>query len=79
MEFSACAADDSFGPSIQGCRQNFDFTLKFETIFFSCLPSAVLVALSIPRAVVLARRPTIVNGAAFQYIKFVCKSGSHFC
>lgn len=71
-KFSECASDNSFGPGIQGCRGDFDFTIKFQKIFLSIVPSAVFVALSVTRIVYLARRrERIVAGKAFQYVKFV--------
>lgn len=39
-----CAeADNSFGPVVPLSCRTFDFTLKFEQIFFSLLPAAALV------------------------------------
>ncbi|PWY75050.1 ABC transporter [Aspergillus heteromorphus CBS 117.55] len=66
---SACASDGSFGPTVEGCRGDFDFTLKFENIVLSILPSAVFITLSIPRVILLARRPSIVGGAFLQSVK----------
>lgn len=67
----SCPNDDSIGPSVQGCRNDFDFTLKFERIFLSILPATLFVALSIPRIIILVRRPKIVGGVSFQCIKLV--------
>ncbi|KAI8628802.1 putative ABC multidrug transporter [Xylariaceae sp. FL1651] len=63
MSFSACLStnDQSIGPNVRGCRDDFDFTVKFEQLFFSLTPSAVFIALSIWRFVVLTRRPVIVD------------------
>lgn len=71
MDFSACPNDDAFGPSVQRCRANFDFTLKFEKIFLSIIPSVVFVALSAPRLAFLSRGEKIVKGSWFQLIKLV--------
>ncbi|KAJ5752402.1 hypothetical protein N7520_009319 [Penicillium odoratum] len=70
MEVS-CADDTSFGPTVQGCRGNFDFTLKFEKIILSILPSAVFIVLSVPRVIFLTRKPyaKTVDGKIFQLIK----------
>ncbi|KAI2615181.1 P-loop containing nucleoside triphosphate hydrolase protein [Hypoxylon sp. NC1633] len=69
MNFSGCLDDESFGPAVQGCRGDFDFTIKFEKIFFALIPTAVFIALSLPRVVLLARRPAIVDGALLRSVK----------
>ncbi len=69
MDFSGCANDDSIGPAVQGCRDDFDFTIRFERIFLSLIPTAVFIALSLPRAVHLVQRPAIVGGTVFQAVK----------
>jgi ATP-binding cassette subfamily C (CFTR/MRP) protein 1 len=71
MEFSGCLNDADFGPAVQGCRNNFDFTLRFEKIFLSILPAAIFIALSIPRIVFLVRRPKIARGLVWQVVKQV--------
>ncbi|KAI0879864.1 P-loop containing nucleoside triphosphate hydrolase protein [Annulohypoxylon maeteangense] len=60
MDFSGCPSDESFGPTVQGCRDDFDFTIMFEKIFFTLIPTAVFIAICLPRATFLARKPTIV-------------------
>lgn len=72
MEFSGCPNDDAFGPSVQGCRDDFDFTLKFEKILLSILPSAIFIALSVARTTLLARWPKVVQGNWFRLVKLVC-------
>ncbi|KAJ5951885.1 uncharacterized protein N7479_010298 [Penicillium vulpinum] len=69
MDLSGCVDDVSFGPTVKGCRGNFDFTLKFEKIILSILPSALFIALSVPRGIYLARRPVTVRGATFRFTK----------
>ncbi|ROV97453.1 hypothetical protein VMCG_06839 [Cytospora schulzeri] len=71
MDFSTCVDHSTFGPTVEGCRQDSDFTLKSEKTILSVLPSAVFIALSIPRAILFARRPTSVDGVVFQSTK-VC-------
>ena len=71
MDSTACLNDASFGPSVKGCRGDFDFTQKFERIFFSILPAAVFIALTLARIAVLALRPRIVDGTIFQTLKIV--------
>ncbi|KAH0437123.1 ABC multidrug transporter [Colletotrichum camelliae] len=69
MNFMSCPNDDSIGPSVQGCRDDFDFTLKFERIFLAILPTTLFISLSIPRIIILVRRPKVVGGVSFQCIK----------
>ncbi|KAK3325989.1 P-loop containing nucleoside triphosphate hydrolase protein [Apodospora peruviana] len=69
MDFSGCLNDDSLGPAVEGCRGDFDFTIKFEKIFMSIIPSAIFVAVSLPRIVQLHRRPAIIGGALLRSAK----------
>lgn len=68
---STCVNDNSFGPSVQGCRGDFDFTLRFQRIFFAILPAAVFIALTLPRIAWLAVKPRIVSGTLQQFTKLV--------
>jgi len=73
MDFSSCPNDDLFGPAVEGCRGDFDFTIKFEKIFFALIPTSVFIAVSLTRVLFLAtRRKPIVEGALFRYLKLVC-------
>ncbi|KAI1403266.1 P-loop containing nucleoside triphosphate hydrolase protein [Hypoxylon fuscum] len=69
MDFSGCPNDDSFGPTVQGCRGDFDFTIMFEKIFFALIPTAIFVAICLPRVVYLTYRPTIVGGVFLRLVK----------
>ncbi|KAI1504810.1 ABC multidrug transporter [Biscogniauxia marginata] len=66
MSFSVCfnTNDQSIGPSIFGCRDDFDFTVRFEELFFSLVPSAIFVVFSLWRIIVLTRRPVVVDAPA---------------
>ena len=68
---SGCLNDNSFGPHVLGCRGDFDFTLQFEQIFLSILPSCIFMSAAFVRLVVLIRRPTMVEGFIFRLIKSV--------
>lgn len=65
-------ADRSFGPAVpSNCRGGFDFTLLFEEIFFSLLPSTtLLVAVSI-RCWQLRHAERVAFGALLQVSKLV--------
>ncbi|KAI1141429.1 ABC multidrug transporter [Hypoxylon sp. FL0543] len=71
MIFSACAdANDlSLGPSVLGCRGDFDFTVKFEQVVFSLAPSAIFILASLWRVVLIVQRPIIVGAPLLQLAK----------
>lgn len=71
MDFLGCSSDQSLGPAVQGCRDNFDFTIKFEQVFFSILPASIFVALSLPRIAYLAYRRALVGGPLLRSAKTV--------
>ncbi|KAL2131166.1 hypothetical protein VTI74DRAFT_5453 [Chaetomium olivicolor] len=74
MDFSACPGDASFGPAVRGCRGDFDFTIKFEKIFFALIPAPIFIAFALSRAVYLSRRPVIVNGTLLRAAKLAAIS-----
>lgn len=74
MSFTGCVGDISFGPVVWGCRDGFDFTIKFEKIFLSLVPTSVFIAVSLPRLFYLVRRPVVVNGPEFRAVKLVSAS-----
>jgi len=46
----SCPSDSTFGPTVsRGCRGGFDFTLKFEDIVLSLIPSSLFIALAVAR------------------------------
>ncbi|KAI1735611.1 putative ABC multidrug transporter [Xylaria scruposa] len=65
MSFLACSNtnDQSIGPNVLGCRDDFDFTVKFEQLFFALTPSVIFISLSIVRIVALTRRPIVVEAS----------------
>ncbi|KAI1880861.1 hypothetical protein JX265_001101 [Neoarthrinium moseri] len=69
MLFSTCNNDDSIGPSVSGCRDEFDFTVVFELLFFTIVPSALFVGLSSWRVALLIKRPVVVDAPFLQLIK----------
>ena len=68
---SQACRDNDFGPTVQGCRGDFDFTQKFEHIFLAIIPSSIFIALALVRIALLAQHSAIVRGAAFKYAKLV--------
>ncbi|KAI0503440.1 putative ABC multidrug transporter [Xylaria bambusicola] len=63
MSFITCSNtnDQSFGPGVIGCRDDFDFTVRFEQLFFSLTPCALFILLSIGRIIALARHSIVVE------------------
>lgn len=59
---SLCQNDNTFGPFVQGCRDEFDFTLLFEETVFSIVPSACFLTLSAYRIWRMQGKPTSVGG-----------------
>jgi ATP-binding cassette subfamily C (CFTR/MRP) protein 1 len=51
-------ADDAFGPQVNGCRDNFDFTLLFEQSFFQIAPCALLL-ITIPARATYLRKQNV--------------------
>jgi ABC-type multidrug transport system fused ATPase/permease subunit len=72
MIFStACRNDESLGPGVLGCRDEFDFTIFFELVFFGLLPAGVFVPLALWRAAWLARKPVVVQAPYLQVAKLI--------
>ncbi|KAF2638302.1 putative ABC multidrug transporter [Massarina eburnea CBS 473.64] len=64
-------ADDIFGPSVVGCRDEFDFTFAFEQYFFSLAPSALMISFAPWRLKKLWRSRTKVTGNVLRYVKLL--------
>jgi ATP-binding cassette subfamily C (CFTR/MRP) protein 1 len=73
MTSAVCSptADSAFGPAVNGCRQDFDFTLAFEQYFFSIVPSVLLLLLAPLRLKTLVRVRPKIRGSNFKFIKLV--------
>lgn len=54
-------ADNVFGPTIRGCRDNTDFTLLFEQSLFSLLPTLCFLACSVYRYLELTKRKRVLK------------------
>lgn len=39
--------DSSFGPAVASCRRTFDFTVLFEQVILSLMPSIVFIVLAL--------------------------------
>ncbi|EHK46031.1 multidrug resistance-associated protein [Trichoderma atroviride IMI 206040] len=70
MDYFSCPNDATFGPAVHGCNhREFDFTLRFEAIFFSILPAAIFIILALVRSIWLVKEPVIVKGRIYQLSK----------
>jgi hypothetical protein len=49
----------------------FDFSVQFEQLFFSIIPSVLFIAFSLWRSLSQARKPTVIEAPVFQLIKLV--------
>lgn len=74
MAFTTCTNDETIGPLVRGCRGDFDFTQKFESVVFSIVPAAVFLVSAAGRVLYLYRKPPIVQGQPFRLLKIVSKS-----
>ena len=66
-----CAVDNSFGPAATDCRGNFDFTLLFEELILSILPSALFLLIVPYRFLHVYRGPRKVRRSLLQIVKLV--------
>lgn len=71
MSSSTCLNDDTLGPVVKGCRNDFDFTINFELVFFSLVPSSIFIGLSILRCAQLFKRPKVVDTGILLPLKLV--------
>jgi ATP-binding cassette subfamily C (CFTR/MRP) protein 1 len=78
MTILTCSKDDTFGPTIQGCRDDFDFTIKFERIFFALVPGSIFILVFLTRILSLIRQRPIVNGTMLLSAKLVSKDNYGF-
>lgn len=74
MTRDVCLNDDAFGPVLNGCPDNFDFTLLFQQAFLSIAPSSVFIVVAAIRVAYLRRQPRIVGSNRFQILKIVIRS-----
>ncbi|KYK55948.1 hypothetical protein DCS_07913 [Drechmeria coniospora] len=61
--------DDSLGPSVEGCRFQFDFTLYFEDAILVVVPATIFTILAVARAAFLFCRPRLVERDGFWVAK----------
>ncbi|RMJ01454.1 hypothetical protein CDV36_015802 [Fusarium kuroshium] len=69
MDVSGCTNDNSFGPVVEGCRGDFDFTFRFQRIILGIVPAAIFILVALLRVASLAFKPRIVGGKLQQFTK----------
>ncbi|KAK8059612.1 hypothetical protein PG996_009542 [Apiospora saccharicola] len=69
MAGCALTAEGWFGPTVQGCRDNFDFTLSFEQCIFTILPASALLIVAPLRIFHLRKLPAVVGGSLLRQLK----------
>ncbi|TEA21500.1 ABC transporter FUM19 [Colletotrichum sidae] len=67
----SCINDDTLGPIVHGCRDDFDFTIKFEQVFLSIVPSALFLTHALARSQHLLGRKKIATGPKFMWLKLL--------
>ncbi|KAF9875583.1 ABC multidrug transporter [Colletotrichum karsti] len=68
MSFS-CVNDDTLGPIVRGCRDDFDFTVRFEQVILSIVPASIFIVLALLRVFVLSGKPRVASGPKLQWLK----------
>ncbi|KAJ4312580.1 hypothetical protein N0V84_009863 [Fusarium piperis] len=74
MASSTCLNDDTLGPAVKGCRGDFDFTQRFESVVLVSISAAIFIVLALPRVAWLFHQPRIHGGEAPQYAKLAVSS-----
>lgn len=72
-------ADTSLGPLVPvGCRDGFDFTLDFEQIILSSVPSFILILVSAHQILLLRNLPSVSYKTWNHHgLKLVCNPPPH--
>ena len=66
-----CRNDGSLGPTVEGCRDDFDFTITFENIILTVVPASVFAILAIGRLLSLRKYRVVVDEQYFGLLKLV--------
>lgn len=64
-----CINDNAFGPAVDGCRGDFDFTVVFEQSILSILPSACFITLALLRLALQLPRTRQIDNIALRNVK----------
>lgn len=66
-----CSNDLTLEPFVAGCRGNFDFTVLFELVVLSVIPSVCFLLLFLYRIWCLRGRPVLIRGSFLSLSKEV--------
>lgn len=73
----SCRNDFTLDPFVEGCRGDFDFTLLFELVVLSVVPSVCFLVLSSFRIWSLRRKPVLIRGSLLSLGKLVSDCDQH--
>ncbi|KAF6830211.1 ABC transporter [Colletotrichum plurivorum] len=68
---SSCINDDTLGPFVRGCRDDFDFTLLFEHVVLTIVPAAIFVVAASARFLHLLGKKKVATAPKFQWLKLL--------
>ncbi|KAI8623501.1 ABC transporter [Xylariaceae sp. FL1651] len=71
MGIRLCPSDSTFGPAVSNCRGGFDFTIEFEDIVLSLVPSSLFLVLAIVRLRYFYLKKPIFTGSIFGNVKLI--------
>lgn len=72
-----CKNEFTLEPFVEGCRGDFDFTVLFELVILSIVPSVCFLILSSYRIWYLRRKPVLVRGSLLSFGKLVSDCDYH--
>lgn len=72
-----CRNEFTLEPFVEGCRGDFDFTVLFELVILSIVPSVCFLVLSSYRIWHLRRKPVLVRGSLLSFGKLVSDCDYH--
>lgn len=71
MNETASCNDAALRPAVQGCRQDFDFTLGFEQYILTLVPAVIFILVAPFRIASLRKTPPRVRGQTLHLAKLV--------
>lgn len=71
MNKTASCNDAAFGPTVHGCRHDFDLTLAFEQYILTLVPAVLFILVTPFRIASLRKTPSRVQGQPLRLAKLV--------
>lgn len=75
----SCINDDTLGPFVRGCRDDFDFTLFFEHVILSIVPATIFIIAASARFLHLLGKKKVATAYRFQWLKIVSRPARALC